>query len=91
MSSGDRAPFPAAVRRALRDVASGHITLWARVERFDSDTGRRLAEPRVTARADRVPAGLDADWWRPLLASGVLAVREDVLRPHLYVTGICMI
>lgn len=72
--------------RALRDVDAGHITLSAQVRNYDTQTGAQLPEPVVTVRPDRVPAGLDANWWCWAWGAGFLALNETASRPHLYVT-----
>jgi hypothetical protein len=60
--------------RALRDMADGHITLYATVRYYDKATGEKLDQPELLyVGYDRVP-GRDPDWWRPLLADGLIAL-----------------
>jgi hypothetical protein len=60
--------------RALRDMADGHLTLYASVEYFDRYTGEELAEPRLLYVGHDRPDIFDQDWWKPLLAAGLIAL-----------------
>ncbi len=58
----------------LRDMADGHLTLYASVRRYDETTGRLLNQPELlNIGYDRADI-LDRDWWKPLLADGLIAL-----------------
>ena len=60
--------------KALRDMADGHLTLYASMEYFDGDTGEELPEPRLLYVGHDRPDMFDLDWWKPLLADGLIAL-----------------
>jgi hypothetical protein len=60
--------------RALRDVADGHITLYATVRYHDEATGEQLDQPELLYVGYDRAMGSDPDWWRPLLADGLIAL-----------------
>jgi len=60
--------------RALRDMADGHLTLYASVEYFDGHTGEELVEPRLLYVGHDRPDIFDQDWWKPLLAAELIAL-----------------
>ncbi|MDG4792051.1 hypothetical protein O7626_40255 [Micromonospora sp. WMMD1102] len=62
--------------KRLRDMADGHLTLYASVRYYDEATGARLDQPvplYVGTAHDRSDA-VDLDWWKPLLAAGLIAL-----------------
>jgi hypothetical protein len=64
----------AAQLRTLRDIADGHITLYAAVRYFNEFTGEKLDEPELLGVGYDRAMGSDPDWWRPLLADGLIAL-----------------
>jgi hypothetical protein len=60
--------------KALRDMADGHLNLYASVEYFDRHTGEQLAEPRLQYVGHDRPDMFDQDWWKPLLEAGLIAL-----------------
>lgn len=72
--------------KALRDMADGHLTLYAQVEYFDGHTGDELPEPRVLyVGHDRADIS-DRDWWKPLLEAGLIALPALGCGNHCTVT-----
>lgn len=67
-----------ALRRTLRDIHDGHITLSADVRRYDPHTGHRLPEPVITVHPDRAPCGGTPNpygaWWTELIDRGWIAL-----------------
>ncbi|GAA4932833.1 hypothetical protein HD597_000452 [Nonomuraea thailandensis] len=65
-----------ALRRTLRDIDEGHLTLWVRGRFFDEHTGARLDPPEIEVLPDRQPQpGVPdprGDWWMPMLERGWL-------------------
>ena len=69
----------AAYRRTLRDIADGHLTLFARCDNFCGRTGVPLDPPVLHGvYPDRAPAvGVpdpDGPWWQPLIDAGLLVL-----------------
>jgi hypothetical protein len=62
--------------RALRDMADGHLTLYASIEHFDGHTGEQLPEPRLLYVGHDRPDIFDQDWWKPLLAAGLISLPQ---------------
>lgn len=70
--------------KRLRDMADGHLNLYASVRRYDEMTGDLLDAPEVLIIGyDRPDIG-DPDWWKPLLADGLIALPVDA-------TGRCVV
>lgn len=72
--------------RALRDMADGHLTLYARVAYFDDETGEELSEPRLLYVGHDRPDMFDMDFWKPLLAAGLIALPAVGCGGHCTVT-----
>jgi hypothetical protein len=60
--------------RHLRDIADGHLGLYATVRYYDETTGEKLNEPEVLYVGYDRPDIADRDWWKPLLAAGLIAL-----------------
>lgn len=84
------APSPG-VRRTLRDIDDGHITLYATIERFDPQTGARNDAPKIVqVDSDRsvpstVPDARGA-WWVPMIDAGWLELDDRGRVPRLVAT-----
>ncbi|MEV4083151.1 hypothetical protein AB0J43_23065 [Nonomuraea fuscirosea] len=65
-----------ALRRTLRDIADGRLTLWVRGRLYDEHIGARLDLPEIQVLPDRQPQpgvpDLPGDWWEPLTERGWL-------------------
>lgn len=63
--------------RQLRDMADGHLNLYAYLRRYDETTGQKLDQPELLHIGyDRADI-LDRDWWKPLLAAELIALPAD--------------
>lgn len=76
LRAAENATAPTALRRALRDVGDGHLTL--HVTRHSDDGTEGVI-------ADRGVAGLSGDWWAGPRGLGWLVVAEHPF-PHLTLT-----
>ncbi|MEV5819340.1 hypothetical protein AB0L22_09205 [Micromonospora haikouensis] len=63
--------------RQLRDMADGHLNLYATVRNFDPTTGNQVDPPELLHVGHDRPDIADPDWWRPLLAAGLIALPVD--------------
>lgn len=70
----------------LRDMADGHLTLYATVRYYDEMTGAKLAEPVVLYIGYDRGDIADRDWWKPLLADGLIALPVEGGGTHCTVT-----
>jgi hypothetical protein len=62
--------------KRLRDMADGHLNLYASVRHYDETTGARLDQPELLYIGHDRPDIADADWWKPLLAEGLIALPD---------------
>lgn len=63
--------------KQLRDMNDGHLTLYATVRRYDPTTGQKLGQPEVLHIGHDRADIFDRDWWKPLLAAGLIALPAD--------------
>lgn len=66
--------------KRLRDMADGHLNLYATVRRYNENTGQPLDHPEVLYVGHNRPDIADRDWWKPLLAAGLIALPEGAER-----------
>lgn len=68
------------LRRTLRDIHDGHLTLYVQTARYNPATGQPVEPHEIRTTSDRAPAIPSPcdDWWRHLAADGWLRLpRED--------------
>lgn len=63
--------------RQLRDMADGHLNLYATVRRYDPHTGQELDQPELLYVGHDRSDIADQDWWKPLLADGLIALPAE--------------
>lgn len=67
-----------ALRRTLKDIDDGHLSLWMHGRFYDEHTGARLDPPQIEVRPDRQPQPGIPDargaWWTPLIERGWLTM-----------------
>lgn len=70
----------------LRDMADGHLTLYASVRHYDETTGALLDQPELLYIGYDRPDISARDWWKPLLAAGLIALPSAGGGTHCIVT-----